>query len=496
LLSLAIALAWEARVPPVVKGQGAGWSEPVNISNTLSRSWFPALAVDWAGNVHVVWCETDFSEEGRGESVYYTRWDGQRWLEPNDIAPPSGYIHRNAIALGQAGTLFLAWRDWRMGGYGLNIASASASDAWSAAAWSSPRLVSARLHNYAVHLETDSQEKLHLLFGDMGHPDDEVCPHGCLDTYYRHSADNGKTWSAPLNLSLSPTGSAREQLEIDRNDTIHVTWDEGYDRLSGLGTHLYSVYRSSSDGGLSWTAPVTVAYPTTGTAQLVAGADGQGSVMLVWRTTSHEGIYFQWSADHADTWSAPASLPGVLARPGGMQFDLYDLSADSAGHIHLLAAGRQSPEYDAPVGLYHVIWNGESWSEPVPIYVGEGFPEYPRLKVAEGNHLHAVWFVRDELWTSDSNYEVWYSDCYSPAPHETPVPPPTQISVPTAQRTAARPLPSATPFPTIAPGTAGLPAGLRTETDEVLRLAVALAPVVLILLLAAVFRALRRRTRM
>ena len=52
------------------------WSEPVNISNTPTSSWFADLAVDSQENVHVVWCETTQLEEGgEKEQVFYTKWD-------------------------------------------------------------------------------------------------------------------------------------------------------------------------------------------------------------------------------------------------------------------------------------------------------------------------------------------------------------------------------------------------------------------------------------
>lgn len=470
--------------------EGLPWSPPVNISNTPNRSWFPDLAVDEFGNVHVVWCETSPPQPGypgEYEQVLYAFWNGQRWSSPNDIVPPQLDIRRNAIAASAGSDLFMVVNRSSPGRLGLVFTVAPQRDAWSAADWSTARVVDARGGTYMADLAVDHRGRLHLLFDDRGyHPSEEIAPYA--DMYYRRSTDDGRTWSIPINLARSSLGSSRGQLEIDASGTVHATWDEGWDRLSGDGVPTYSVYRSSADGGLSWSAPITVAYPTTGTAQLVSGADGQGGVMLVWRTTSHDEIFFQWSADHGQHWSGPKAVPEVYARPWAIPFDLYDMAADSAGNIHLLVVGREIPERLAPVRVYQLVWDGESWSRPTAVSSEGGFPEYPRLVISEGNHLHAVWFVRESLW-GESNHEVWYWEAYSAAPHETPVPSPTP---PPTVTVAPSPTcsPAHTSYPTL-PVHGQLPTDLYTETDRVLRLGLALSPVLLLLLLARVFRRAR-----
>ncbi|MBC7077348.1 MAG: exo-alpha-sialidase [Synergistales bacterium] len=347
--------------------------------------------------------------------------------------------------------------------------------------------MSAQLHVYMADMGIDHKGTLHLLFDDMGNPEGDFCLGGCADIYYRHSKDEGQSWSTPLNLSQSPTGSSREQLKIDAQGALYVTWDEGWDRLSGVGAPIYSVYRASLDGGISWSAPLTITYPTTGTAQLTAGADGQGGVLLVWRNTELDDLFYQWSTDYGQSWSNPASVPGIFARPWTIPFDLYDMATDSAGIIHLLAVGRQSPEENAPLGLYHLSWDGHSWSAPNCVFCGFGFPEYPRLVISEGNHLHAVWFVRDYLWEL-GNYEVWYSESYSQAPQQTPIPLPTPTLTPT-QTIIPPATPSPTPtFPPLSSDTTGIPEGLKTESDDVLQLLVAIAPLALILTVMFILR--------
>jgi len=502
--SLIVFLAQVAGEISTLQAQQSGWAEPINISDTSSSSWFPDMAVDDQGNVHVVWCETTHVEwRGESEQILYTRWDGREWLEPNDIVAPEFFIHRNAIAVGPSGDLLMVYLKQLTAGQTVHFTKAPVEQAWSAAAWSSPQVVGAHAGAYMSDLSIDQLGRIHLVFDDRGDGTGELCgPSACADILYRRSENGGRTWTAPVNLSKSPIGSGREQIEIDSSSVIHVAWDEGWDRLSGIGDPLYSAYSASFDGGLSWSNPLTITYPmtttvplttttaTSGTAQLTVGADGQGGVMLVWRNTAYWEIFYQWSTDYGKTWATPGIIPGVFARFWTSPFDLYDMTADSAGHTHLLITGSQSPRWDAPLGVYHLVWDGNAWSDPVQVYSGPGDPEYPRLVISEGNHLHAVWGVRDEEGRTLAHYDVWYSESYSAAPSQTPVPlTPMATSMPGPTATPTL-VPS--PYPTISSGAGGLPDGLYTENDEVLRLLIAVSPVFLIVLLAVVFRKMRR----
>ena len=163
---------------------------------------------------------------------------------------------------------------------------------------------------------------------------------------------------------------------------------------------------------------------------------------------------------------------------------MYDMAADSAGHIHLVAVGGEI--LDAPLAVYHLEWDGISWSKAETIYAGGGFPEYPKIAISRGNQLHVAWFVREALW-EDRTREIWYSSSQSAAPSQTPVPSPTPTSTPTPAPLPS-PTPTITPYPTLGPSSTDLPEGLYTDSDEALRLIIALSPVMLVILLIVVVR--------
>jgi hypothetical protein len=491
------------------QGQDGSWDEPVNLSEESLAgldppevAWFPDLAVDSSGRVHVVWCQTVRSsvepeESGRlPERAFYTVWDGQSWSEPNDIVPPNREIVRNAITVDRGDRLHFvyAYRVRGMGSTGIYYTQADSDVAWAANAWSPPHLVSGRGRSYMGDVGIDDDGVLHLIIDDTGDLESDICP-ACADIFYRRSIDGGQTWSSPIDLAAMPWGASHEQMEIDPAGTLHVTWDEGWDRLTGRGQPIYSAYVASSDGGLTWSEPLTIAHPVTGTTQLAVGADGDGGVMLVWRMASVEdnAIYYQWSRNGGRTWGAPASIPAIFARTWMSPYDMYDMATDSAGHIHLVAVGRLSDERTAPLGVYHLVWDGAAWSGPETVYARDNAPEYPKLEILRGNRLHLVWFTRPDEF-GEGQYHVWYTQGQSDAPYQAP--PPTSVPSPTpvssGPETDALPAPTHTPFPTLAPGTSQVPQGIDTESDELMLLALGLSPLVLILIAALL---LRRRGR-
>jgi hypothetical protein len=479
LLSVLSLASWEVAS---LYAQTGLWTKPVNISQTSNASWFPDLAVDSAGNVHGIWCETTpLKGGGDKEQAYYSMWDGQTWSTPNDIVPPQVDIIRSAIAVDAYDTLHLVF-----GWHKMYYKRARASEAQSAAAWTSPYLVNDRLHTYMKDIAV-YEDTLHIVYDDMGVQDEDVeCP-GCADIYYRRSTDRGLTWSMPVALFPTGTGSNYAQMEVDKAGVVYVAWNEGWDRFVGGWDPRYGVYMYSADGGSTWSAPTIVWYPNATNMRLAVGSNGQGGVMLVWRTASQEypGIYYMWSTDYGESWAPPQALPNIFAQTSISNHGMYDMATDSGGHIHLVVVGRPSLEEDG-LGVYHLEWDGTSWSPPTAIYRGAGFPDYPNIVISEGNKLHVAWYVRETL--EGGNNEIWYSSSQAASPAQTPVPLPT--STPTLTPTPlATATPTATPYPTLAPGSStALPDGLYTESDDLFRLLIGLAPVLILVTAIVVIR--------
>lgn len=225
--------------------------------------------------------------------------------------------------------------------------------------------------------------------------------------------------------------------------------------------------------------------------QFTLGVDNAGGVLLVWRSVEAQRLYYAWSEDRGLTWTPVASVPGIYARPWSHTFDTYDMATDSLGRIHLvMVATRASPELrQPPLGVYHLQWEGERWSDPEPIAyysAGPAVPENPKMAIERGNHLHVVWYLRPAGdWADDT--QIWYSEMETDAVAEEVAPVPTATVTPTSIPRLI-PAPTATPFPTVASEVPILLEDLYTETDDLERLGLALSPVLLAVIIVILIR--------
>lgn len=458
-----------------------GWSAPVMVSDPLAMARLPDLAVDERGVIHLMWTQIVQGPKEELDQVCYSTGSELGWSVPNDIVPPRTSIAHVAVAADLAGGIHLLFTGSAVDSSVLYHQRAAVDKAWSALSWSRPHLLN-QGDSSMGDIAVDSAGVIHIVYNDAVSYSKEEDP--MTGVFYRRSIDGGASWSLPANLHASPTGDLiQPSIDIDRLGVIHVTWSEYQADLARSG-----VYVLSTDGGSTWGPYTAVVYPELTIAQLTAGSNESGGVMLVWRTISRDEIFYQWSTDQGQSWDAPATIPEIWARPWELEMDVYDMAADSAGQIHLLLVGRRSLQGDALLGLYHLVWDGTRWSYPVPVFESsERYPEYPQLVIYEGNRLHGTWFTRERsLWDQAVTRQVWYAAGQALAPHQPVVPLPTPV--PVQVTVAPTPASTLTPQRTWDGEGKGLPEGLYTDNDDVLWMAVALAPIALILLILVVVR--------
>jgi hypothetical protein len=488
-------LALVAAAPPPLEPSSASWSRPVPLSPLGSMAWFPDVAADAAGRVHAVWSA---GTAGYDQVMYAYTDDGQQWNGDNDIVarPQVGGSEatRPSLLVDAAGWLRLTFRDTDV-----YFEAARADQARGVSAWSAPFRVSGDQVAYFSRAAVDSRGRLHLVFTENAISN--AC-NICYRLFYRHSDDNGLTWSAPVAISLPDTGSAKPQISIDGADNVHVVWEAGrggsYGQLDGRTQVMYA---ASRDRGDTWSAPVALSGAASQGKNITLAARGDGTLLVVWLAVPADRPYYQVSQDAGRTWSSAQVLPGVW---GGWtiyqsRLDDYASAVDGAGVVHLVLAGRTAEDQDT-LDVLALAWDGQGWSPPESIVELNGdVPEWPRIAVNHGNQLHVVWFVRDEehIWQSDAGqYRVWYARGLSSAPFVASVawPAPAPVTpVVAATPAPATPTPAPPAEPNALPVQPGVGETIYTESDELVVIAKSLLPALVVTALAVVYaRRLRR----
>jgi hypothetical protein len=408
-----------------------GWTPPVELSEDQS-GWFPDLAADHTGAIHVIWgsginMPTADDATKPSEAIDLLRYRALRdgvWTPMNDVVftCTGGYTVRNSLTVNADGRLNALVRTCT----DVSSMSVRPDEAWSAQGWSSPVNLGSSYYNA---LAADSRGRLHILYHELIFNNPER-PGLLSEVYYRRSDDGGQSWSMRTNLADLPGGDERMQIKLDAQDRVHVVWDHGSDWYLGLDRPTQGVYRRSDDGGESWRPQIMLGVADEPSIQTSLAVNLDGNPLVVYRGTQTDRMFFQYSPDRGDTWSGAEQIPGLRARQDttGRNLDQYSLVVDSANRIHLLAVGFPEQSNASIPMLLHLVWNGQAWSEPVIIAQGVNYPIWPRAVVAQGNQLHSVWFT----YTDASDWgerRIWHSSKRLATPL---LPPPTLISLPAA----------------------------------------------------------------
>lgn len=437
MVILAAGLLLQAGRPGVVDAQSTEWSAPINLSSTTTKSWLPSACADRAGNLHVVWGEFVDPQSSTSDTLYYTRWDGKEWTEPADIL----ITGRGPASQAQNAVWYPACA---ADGFGrLHVVWTDTHSIYYSRATIGKDVWKAAAWSAPRAIFPNPNAP-----GGFPHiaVDSQDTIHVVFNTYdeslHIRSTDGGQTWSEPISLAVTPDRATRPRLLIDDQDILHVGITEVNETDNGIGI----LYNRSLDSGQSWgeaqqlDADFDAEYPI----EPAIGMDGQDMLHVVWVGWRNGAFYHQVSADAGASWSRPKE---VLRVPGGIGFRATAMATDSAGALHLLLSYRRD--------ALHQQWTGSGWTQSVNVSRSETSSDMPTLLVTSGNQLHAVWleYVAGQGHVHEGgNMEVFYSTASLPAPSLLPSgflaskDPAAPTGLPSARR-AVRECATATPTP-------------------------------------------------
>ncbi|NLE77047.1 MAG: hypothetical protein GX605_09910 [Chloroflexi bacterium] len=439
------------------------WQPPINLSNSAASSSYPAIVADGHGFVHVFWSEEVDGESildvpqalvHNGNTIYYTRWDGEDWSEPVDILfvpgdPIADYI---SAAVDRQNGLHLVWT----GQDSFYYSTAPAHLAQQPQSWSTPVVVatgSAR-SMWESSIAAAEPGQVHVAYATRG-PDAGI--------FYVASTDGGRNWGAPVQLSWPlerlEKGYMHVKLVLGPDGVLHCVW--GTYEKDGYGQAVY--YARSADGGGQWSEAQQMGNREAeeyGVLYAYVAALPSGETHIVYIDGPwHIGRWHRVSPDAGLTWSEPSQILDSLEGVNGYTL----LVVDGLEQVHLVVTMRTREQVG---GLFHSKWLGTAWS-PVTLEIPDR-PEtgpgahWTAVTIRLGNELHVVWNTN----FSSQAGEIWYSRASIPgvpaqSPKPTPAPSPTVGA-------AAPVAPSPTPPPT--PAWVGPAPAASTQLPEYLPL--------------------------
>jgi hypothetical protein len=214
------------------------------------------------------------------------------------------------------------------------------------------------------------------------------------DIYFSRSADAGRSFSAPLNLSSSIGGDGKGRLSREHwdNGSLDLARDAAGPLLAAWTEYDGALWFSrSKDEGASFTRPLRVGgsedLPARGPS--LARAPGH-PLHVVWASGERGSatLLLATSRDDGNTFDAPR--PVVHSRG---KVDAPKIAADRRGVLHLVYAERMDQGAASRIRYLRLTDSAASHEAPRTISrtTGEVGATFPSLSLAAPNQVVAVW---------------------------------------------------------------------------------------------------------
>ncbi len=248
---------------------GTTWGAARRLTWTSGQSEMPAIAVDSADAIHVVWQD---STPGNWEIYYKRSTDGgTTWGSIQRLAWTAGESLFPAID--SSGSVHVVWEDGTPGNYEVYFrSSADGGATWNP----TKRLTWTPAGSFGPDIAIGASDQIHVVWSDDNPGNDEI--------FYKRSTDGGATWSAARRLTWTSNGSFKPAIAIHSTGQIHIAW---YNETPDYG-EIY--YKRSADGGTTWN-PIRRLTWSSGRSEYPAIAVDSGNLAhVIWQDEKDGGL--------------------------------------------------------------------------------------------------------------------------------------------------------------------------------------------------------------
>ena len=349
----------------------------------------PYLIADMDHTVHAFNSQPlDLDDSASPKAVFYRQWTKENgWTFPNDILFDDGGGNTDLVSVtsDQTGVVHLVFQRNNRNLFYTYAYLALAEDP---AAWAIPNLITD--HSSAIR---PGVANIGAIAVD-GNGNDIVVIYSGSEygngLYYVASFDKGKNWSTPYPIYLAE--------EVD----MIVTDPEIYFGQSGFFHAVWSTFKSDGSGGpgyyvrldpneQTWSDAIDLDISGIRTPSVI---EYQDDVIVSYHHFSSNGNWWRRSSDGGQSWSPPSQVsPRFVGTNGGLTFTI-----DSNDTLHAFFGERID---DNNHGMWHIIWTGNSWTNPEAVVRGsqvkdltggKGFdPRSARAVVINGNIILVTW---------------------------------------------------------------------------------------------------------
>lgn len=376
------------------------WSSPVNISNTTTYSFYPALACDTAGVVHVLWME-ELKTETQGTHIFdrilYNRLDSKGWLAtpiqlsthsgaffPNIAVDPLGYVHMiwaGSILDSPSDYLFrLYYTRWdgKTLSEPIQVADAPTNNAGQS------------MGDFAVNAaDKVNPQQLRLVWsgGDSG---------GIAQIYY---SDHLSSQVSLNDITTGNNSADHSNLVGLSANQLYLVWKQG----SAPSRIVYSFW----DGQL-WRNPLPISPSELDSNAPASAICPDGVLHVVWHghntvTLTDDQTYY--SRLESTGWLTPTVISDNVALAG-----TPDISCDSLGNLHVVWQ-MVAPNEPAKFAVYYrrMDHQGAQWGNIERVSPPSHNTNRPQVAADLLGIPHVVWYDlgEEEVYYASRQNHGW-----------------------------------------------------------------------------------------
>lgn len=204
------------------------------------------------------------------------------------------------------------------------------------------------------------------------------------DIFYSESTDGGVTWSAGKDISYSHGTASDPDIAVESTGALDVVWTD-----TSPGEQNPDIFAvRSADGGKTWTDPVDISNTPTPSNQPAVACGPDDSVHAVWIDTfsgpTHVDVWHTFSTNAGKTWSNPEDIsptPGISSEPA--------ITIGKDGTIHSAwvdtTSGVTHPD------IFYVRYAGGAWTQPVDVSHTFKVCTYPCMATGPKSRVYLCW---------------------------------------------------------------------------------------------------------
>ncbi len=404
------------------------WSNATVISDDFTgwnsdSSWYPSIAVDNNGNVHVVWQDYTNGEWGSDTEIMYANYTTTGWSNATVISDDytgwnDGDSYGPEIAIDNNGNLHVVWYDTTDGEWGLDREIMYAN--YTTAGWSNATVISDDYTGWndgdseEPSITTDKNGNIHVVWydatnGEWG-TDDEIMYTNC----------SSGIWSNATCISdiygWNNGGSWNPYLAVDNNSNIHVVWQDDTDGEWGTDWEIMYV----NYNGTNWSNATAISdiygWNVAGSYYPSIAIDNSGDIHVVFYDLTDgewgSDVEIMYVNNTGSNWSNATVISDDYTgwNDGSSYYPNIDI--DNNGNLHVVWSEFTDGEWGTDTEIMYVNYIDGSWSNATVISDditgwNNDTSSYPKIFADKNGDIHVVWYdYTDGEWGADT--EVMY----------------------------------------------------------------------------------------